>query len=267
MGVGWLTQENQGWAESVSWTRWAARQVVDLVLPPLCLSCNAPVSDPEALCGPCWADLDFISAPLCCVTGLPFAYDVGMDGGEIVSAVALAEPPTYRAARSALRYGHASGRLVRQFKYSDRTDLTALFVAWMTMAGADLLARSDVILPVPLHRSRLVQRRYNQSAELARGLGRRTGISVATDVLRRVRATASQVGLSGAARRANVAGAFALSPDGRRQIDGQAVLLIDDVLTSGATVNACARTLLAQGAREVNVLTVARVVPGEEIII
>lgn len=239
----------------------ALRATMDILLPPRCISCGAPIWGEAQVCATCWATLQFIEAPLCEVSGVPFPFD---SGAGALSAEVLARRPAFGRARAVLRYDGSSGRLVSRLKYGDRLEAVPLFARWMTRAGADLLETADVIVPVPLHPSRLFQRRFNQSAELARAISRISGIPVAPDLLMRTRATPTQVGLSASARRRNVAGAFALAPGTGEKVAEARVLLIDDVLTTGATVEACARRLGAEGAVNVDVLTLARVVPGEE---
>lgn len=238
---------------------------MDILLPPRCLSCNAPLWGKTQVCAACWTSLQFIDAPLCDVSGVPFPFDSGLDPGVAsLSPDVLARPPAFDRARAALRYDASSGRLISRLKYGDRLEAVPLFARWMARAGDSLLATTDVIAPVPLHPSRLFQRRFNQSAELARAVSRLSGTLVVPDLLKRTRATPSQVGLSPAARRRNVAGAFSLVAGNGEKVRGRNVLLIDDVLTTGATVEACARRLRAEGAAAVNVLTLARVVPGED---
>jgi ComF family protein len=232
----------------------------DMALPPLCLSCGQGVEAHGALCGSCWAAVGFIEAPFCPVSGVPFPYDPGPG---IVSAAALASPPPYAKARAVMRYSDESARLVHRFKYADRMEAAPAFARWMARAGAELLAGADFIAPVPLHRRRLLSRRFNQSAELARRISGLSGAVFLPDLLERVRATRPQVGLSGAARRRNVAGAFRLRERSRELVKGRVVVIVDDVMTTGATVEACARVLNAAGAAEVRVLCLARVVPGE----
>lgn len=232
----------------------------DLVLPPLCLSCGAGVEAHGALCGDCWRKIEFISEPFCPVTGLPFPYDPGPG---MLSAAALASPPPYAMARAVMRYSDASAQLVHQFKYADRLEAAPAFGRWMARAGAALLKDADLIAPVPLHRRRLFSRRFNQSAELARQVARLSGVPFVPDLLERVRATRPQVGLSGDARRRNVAGAFRVSEAMKAAARGRNVVIVDDVMTTGATAEACARALAAAGARETRVLCLARVVPGE----
>lgn len=251
-------QHHARWAGGVAGR--ALQQGLDFLLPERCLSCGTAVRGSNALCGSCWAELQFITDPRCAISGVPFPFD----GGEgAVSAAVLASRPAYDRARAALRYNGASGRLISRLKYGDRLEAVPLFARWMIQAGAALVEDADVIAPVPLHPSRLFARRFNQSAELARAIGRLSGKDVEPDLMQRIRATPAQVGLSAAARRRNVAGAFALTEGKGAKVAEARVLLIDDVLTTGATVEACARRLGAEGAAHVDVLTLARVVPGE----
>lgn len=256
-----ITGETRDWARIA---RGLLARLSNLALPPLCLSCGAGVGAHGALCGACWRGIEFIEAPVCPVSGLPFPYDPG-DG--VVSAAALAAPPAYASARAVMRYTDHSAKLVHRFKYADRLEAAPAFGRWMARAGAALLQDADVIAPVPLHRRRLFSRRFNQSAELARQIATLAGVRFVPDLLERVRATRPQVGLSGDARRRNVAGAFRLASGHRALPPGRVVVVVDDVITTGATVEACARVLRNAGAREVRVLCLARVVPGDGAII
>lgn len=237
--------------------RHAALRVADLALPPQCLSCSQPVSRQGGLCGPCWSAIDFISRPFCEVSGLPFAFD---PGGIMVRPDVASNPPPYAKSRSVMQYNDASAALVLRFKYADRMEAVPAFAGWMVRAGADVLAGADLVLPVPLHRARLFTRRYNQSAELARLVAAESGLGFAPALLKRVRATRPQVGLSGDARRRNVAGAFAVPARAASRVQGKTIVLVDDVVTTGATIDACARVLTAAGAAELRVLSFARVV-------
>ncbi len=173
---------------------------------------------------------------------------------------AIADPPAYARARAAVRYDDVARTLVHALKYQDRTDLAPTMGRWMARAGRELLGEADLLVPVPLHWRRGWSRRFNQSGALARVIERQTGVKLASEVLRRVRPTAQQVGLSRTQRASNVQGAFRVAPDRKTDIAARRVVLIDDVLTSGATVDACARALLRAGAAEVDVLVFARVV-------
>jgi len=234
--------------------------LADLALPPLCLGCGRGIEAHHALCAGCWRGIDFIEKPVCAVTGLPFAFDAGEDA---VSAVALASPPPYARACAVMRYTDESARLIHRFKYADRMEAAPAFARWMARAGAELLAGADLIAPVPLHRWRLFSRRFNQSAELVRAIERQTGLHAQPGLLERVRPTRPQVGLSGEARRRNVAGAFRLRAGAADLVRDRIVVIVDDVVTTGATIEACARAVRAGGAREVRILALARVVPGE----
>lgn len=235
--------------------------VLNLLLPPRCLVCGGGVERPGALCGACWRALSFLAPPLCAACGFPFDFELG--AGTLCGACHR-EPPSYDRARAVLRYDEASRGLLLGFKHGDRTEGAPAFGAWLARAGGELIADCDVVLPVPLHRRRLFARRYNQSALLAQALGRATGLPVLPDSLRRIRNTASQGRLSASARRRNVAGAFRVAPGASERLGGRRVLLVDDVLTTGATVEACARTLKRAGAAGVDVLTLARVVRPQQ---
>jgi ComF family protein len=236
------------------------RAAVDVLLPPRCLSCGETVAEPGALCGVCWPLLTFIAPPLCAICGFPFDYD---PGNGAICGECLRETPPFERARTVLRYDEHSRDLVISFKHRDRTDAAPAYGKWMARAGAEILAEADLIIPVPLHRHRLISRRYNQSAELCHAMSRESSVPQNPDLLIRTRSTPTQGRLTRAERERNVRGAFALKPDAGSSVQGRRVVLVDDVLTTGATVNACTRTLLRGGAAAVDVLTLARVVrPG-----
>lgn len=239
----------------------AGRAVLDAVLPPLCLRCAEIVESPGTLCASCWQGFSFIAPPFCARCADPFAADPGADA---LCARCLARPPRYRRARSALVYDQESRRLVLPFKHGDRTDMARACAGWMARAGAELLAEADIVAPVPLHWRRLFLRRYNQAELLARAVVRhskdRSRLRLAPDLLRRRRWTGSQSGLRAEERRGNVRAAFDIHPRWAAEVAGKAVVLVDDVLTTGATVEACSRILQRGGARHVDVLTLARVV-------
>ena len=234
-----------------------ARTALDAVLPPRCLACGSVVAGDGALCPPCWGRLAFIGAPHCTCCGLPFAFEVAADS---LCGACLRAEPAFGRARAALRYDDASRPLVLAFKHGDGTHAAPAFARWMAQAAGDLLHEADVVVPVPLHRWRLFRRRYNQAALLARSLAGQAGRPMAAGLLLRRRQTPSQGGLSRTGRIANVRGAFAV-PDTRRQrIRDRSVLLVDDVMTTGATVGECARILRRAGAARADVVTLARVV-------
>src|SRR5262245_36267902 len=234
----------------------AARFALDIALPTLCVSCREPV-DGEGVCAACWARLSFIAPPFCPRLGIPFVYD---PGPELLSMEAIASPPAYQRARAAVRYDDVARTLVHSLKYQDRTDLAPAMGRWMARAGKELLDEADVLVPVPLHWRRGWSRRYNQSGALARVISRQSGVKLASEALRRIRPTEQQIGLSRPQRAANVQGAFKVAPERSADITGRRVILIDDVLTTGATVDTCARALLRAKAAQVDVLVFARVV-------
>jgi ComF family protein len=234
----------------------ASRLVLDIALPTLCVACREPV-DGEGVCAECWAKLSFIAPPFCPRLGIPFVYDPGPG---LLSMEAIANPPAYARARAAVRYDDVARTLVHALKYQDRTDLAPAMGRWMARAGEELLAGADVLVPVPLHWRRGWSRRYNQSGALARVIERQSGVPVVPDALRRIRPTQQQIGLSRSQRATNVQGAFKVSQDMAHKIQGRRIVLIDDVLTSGATTDACARALLRAKAAQVDVLVFARVV-------
>src|ERR1700676_4700298 len=234
----------------------AARLALDIALPTLCVSCREPVSG-EGVCATCWSKLSFIAPPYCPRLGIPFVYDPGAD---LLSMEAIANPPAYRRARAAVRYDDVARTLVHALKYQDRTDLAPAMVRWMARAGRELLAEADVLVPVPLHWRRAWGRRYNQSGALARVIERQSGVKLTPEALRRGGPTPRAIGLAAARRASNVQGAFKVAADRTPDIQGRRIILIDDVLTSGATVDACARALLRAKAAQVDVLVFARVV-------
>lgn len=228
----------------------------NFVYPPNCINCGQLLSQHDALCTSCWKNVQFIDQPYCAVTGRPFAYELG-DG--IVSADAIADPPPYMRARSAVIYDGIARQMVHQLKFNDRIELVNMMAGWMIRAGRDCLMDADCIVPVPLHRWRLIRRKYNQSAELARSISKSTGLPYLASTFVRHRNTKPQVGLGTRARLDNVKGAFDVSEERASDILGKHVLLIDDVFTTGATVSAATKVLLTAGASEVSVLTFALV--------
>jgi ComF family protein len=211
----------------------------------------------DGLCPACWSKLSFIAPPYCERLGIPFAYDPGPG---VLSMEAIADPPAYYRARAAVRFDDVARTLVHALKYGDRLDLAPMMGRWMATAGRSLTAEADAIIPVPLHWRRYWARRFNQSALLAEAIAKASQVPLVLGALRRVKATPQQVGLSQSARALNVQGAFRVSPSGKAAVAGRRLILVDDVITTGATVDASARALLRAGAAEVNVLTFARVV-------
>ncbi len=235
------------------------RIALDAVLPPLCLGCNEIVGTAGGLCAACWSRLSFVAPPYCARCARPFVHDPGPGA---LCVACTGRPRGWRRARSALLYDERSRALVLPFKHGDRTDMARACGRWMARAGAELLAEADLMAPVPLHWRRLFTRRYNQAQLLARmalAAAPAGPARLVPDLLRRRRWTGSQGG-DPRQRRDNVRHAFDLHPRHAARVAGRTVLLVDDVLTTGATVEACAAALQRGGAAAVDVLTLARVV-------
>jgi predicted amidophosphoribosyltransferase len=236
--------------------RAALRLILDFALPPLCPSCREPLGEGTGLCASCWSQLSFIEPPYCARLGIPFAYD---PGSGLLSMEAIANPPAYDRARAAVRYDDVARTLVQAFKYSDRLDLAPMMGRWMARAGRELFVDADVLIPVPLHWRRRWARRFNHPR-------RSPGRSLHSAVCR-FRTPDSNVRARrrtkwGVQRRSalKVQGAFVVPGEHRTEIAGRRLILVDDVLTSGATVDACTRALLRAGASHIDVLVFARVV-------
>lgn len=243
--------------------RRAFSKIIDFVLPPRCAVTGEIVETSGTLSAASWANIRFIDRPFCACCGLPFdftAEDLPQPEDAMLCGACLDNPPQFDRARAVFLYDGAGREMVLGFKHGDRLDMTPVFTAWLLRTGAAMIARSDIVLPVPLHRERLFRRRYNQSAVLARALAIQSGRPVFDPfLLQRVRKTPPQKGLNRKERRKNMQNAFAVAPEKRGVIKGKNLLLIDDVHTSGATLNACAKVLKQNGANSVFVLTLARV--------
>ncbi|MGQ3674453.1 ComF family protein [Xanthobacter sp. TB0139] len=239
------------------------RTFLDLALPPTCTVCGRVMAETGGLCPSCWRELHFITPPVCQRTGEPLTGRDGM-AAELLSTRALAEPPAFDSARAAVLFNEMAQRMVHGLKYADRLDMARPMARLMVQAGLSLLREADMMVPVPLHPARLWRRRFNQAAVLARSIQSLLedgGLSlpVRTDLLRRRRMTRSQTRLSKAQRRANMEGAFIVPQAAWAGLEGRTVLLVDDVYTTGATLDACVRALRKSGARRVDVLTFAHV--------
>lgn len=236
--------------------RHVAGALADLLYPPSCLACRSAVGSARALCPACWRSMPFIEQPFCERLGIPFALDLGPG---LISPAAMADPPVFGRARAVARHDGPARDLVHRLKFSDRLDMAAPMGLWMARAGAELTGGATALVPVPLHPLRFWRRRYNQSSLLAQEVSGRSSVPVKPEWLARVKATRPQVGLTRAERAENLQGSFRV-PEGRRgEVSGARIVLVDDVLTTGATANAAARVLLRAGAASVDVLTFARV--------
>ena len=247
--------------QTAFWRFWEALggkivQGVNIALPPMCPVCRVHVDVNGGVCADCWSNLSFIEPPVCNRLGTPFAYDPGPG---IVSPQALAAPPAWNRVRGAVKFDETSRNLVHALKYRDRHEVAPLMARLICRAGADLLADCDFLVPVPLYPFRLWQRRFNQSALLGTHLQRQTGLSSRPDLLQRNRPTRPQVGLDTAGRKQNVRNAFAVPEEQHLVVKGKNCVIIDDVLTTGATAEACSKALLRAGAGRVDVIVFALV--------
>lgn len=237
-----------------------AKWIGRVLFPPVCAGCERIIADSGCLCGQCWPKLRFLEQPWCDVMGTPFSYEVaeGMMSGD-----AIANPPPFRRARAAVSYTGVARQMVLGLKFGDRTELAPFMARWMMRVAPDLVAEADLIVPVPLHRIRYFNRRFNQSAELGRELCKLADKRFSPESVVRSRATRQQVGLAARAREENVRGAFRVPARRTDLVRGKNVLVIDDVFTTGNTVVAVTKALKKAGAAQVDVLTFARVLPGD----
>ncbi len=253
-GAGIETPAQRLFAGLRDWMRGNLRYASELILPPVCIRCRRPIAWHGALCPSCWRDVDFIMPPVCDRLGLPLPYAAEVPA---ISAAALRHPPLYGRARAAVRFDGAIRDLIHGFKYADRQEAARFFARLMQSAGGELIRDADRLMPVPLHRGRLWTRRYNQAAILAKRLSVISGVPLDLTGLRRVRRTPSQIGLSSGERRENVATAFAVTRRAAARIRGKRILLVDDVITTGSTLGACALALKRAGAAEVDCIAFA----------
>ena len=240
--------------------RQVARAALHLILPPLCSSCQTPVSTPHAFCHTCWGAMQRIDGAVCVQCGIPFPSPV-LEGEKCIHC--SADEPAYTHVRAAATYDDLSRALVLRLKHADQTDLIPSLGQLMLSCGASLLMQADLLVPVPLHYTRLIRRQFNQSALLARWLAEKTNKAVATQILVRHRATKTQGHKKRAERFKNVRDAFSVHEQAPPLIKNKNILLIDDVMTTGATLHECAKTLLQAGALGVNGLVLARVALAE----
>ncbi|MEM9012870.1 MAG: ComF family protein [Pseudomonadota bacterium] len=235
------------------------RTLIDALYPPRCIACPEATDAPSGLCAGCWAETQFISGAICDHCSVPIEATGGLSAPFTCDAC-LHAPPAWGRARAAILYEGAGRRLALTYKHGDRLDMTMTLARWMQRAGGDLLEEAEIIVPVPLHWLRLLRRRYNQAAELARGLSHLTGTPTVPDLLLRPRATAAQKG-SREARQENIAGAIRPARRVPERLRDRRVLLLDDVMTTGATLSAAAEACREAGAASVDVLVLARVAP------
>lgn len=240
--------------------RTTARLAVDYALPPRCPGCGAIVGDAHSFCLACWSGLHFLGEPCCLRCGLPFEHD---GGGPAECGACLADPPRFDRARAAVAYGEVPRKVALKLKYGGRPGVAETMARLMErhLAGA-----SDALLaPVPLHRWRIWTRGYNQAALIASALSRRSGLPALLDLIERSRRTPYLRGMGPRERRETVRGAFRVPERHKAALKGRSVILIDDVFTTGATADACARALKKAGAEEVALICWARVVRSSDV--
>lgn len=240
--------------------------VLDFLYPPLCVNCNAGIARADLICATCWGQLRPITKPLCPRLGVPFEFDMGSDA---ISAQAIASPPEFERARSAFVHTGVAKKLISRLKFGDRPDLSVFCARMMASAGRELFEPFEgygrpVLVPVPLHRHRQWHRRYNQSTQLARALAKLVGLDVDPLCVMRTKSTKPQIGLSAEQRAANVAGAFKTSPDMLERLNNRPVIIVDDVITTGSTINAMTRALKKGGVAHIDVISFTRVVFGAD---
>lgn len=239
----------------------AAGAALDTILPPRCVLSGEMVDQQGMVSPDSWAALDFIHDPLCSSCGAPFGYEIEQGTH---CAICIDYPPSFDSARSALKYNDQSRKLILGFKHADKTHGARAFVPWLKMAGREMLEDADALIPVPLHRWRLLKRRYNQAAIIAHYLAKETNIGVMHEALIRTRYTPIQGHLNYEERRKNVRKAFIANPKYEAEIKGKTLVLIDDVYTTGATVKECTKVLRKAGAKKIHILTLARTVKFED---
>jgi ComF family protein len=243
---------------AASLARSALRPILDFALPPRCPGCGAVTDEPHRFCLTCWSALTFLGEPCCARCALPFEYG---EGAEVICGRCMAEPPAYDCLRAAVAYGDMARAVALKLKYGGRPGVAETMARFMER-HLDA-SPAPILAPVPLHRWRIWRRGYNQAALIAGALARRAGLEARLDLVERVKATPVLRGMSPRERKDAVRGAFRVNPKRKAALKGKAVILVDDVYTSGATANACARILRRAGAARVDVLCWARVVRPE----
>lgn len=230
---------------------------LSMIYPPRCLTCGGVVESDFGLCGPCWRETEFIGGTLCNSCGVPLQ---GETTGEALACDScIAAPPPWVQGRSAIKYGGNGRKLVLALKHGDRQEIAKPAAFWMAQAIAHSLPPDTLVAPVPLHWTRMLKRRYNQSALLAKALAKQTEMGWCPDLLTRVKQTQSLDGLGRAERFEMLENTIEVRKNRRAQIIGRSVLVVDDVMTSGATLHACSKALEAAGAGDIRIITLARV--------
>ncbi|MEP2706219.1 MAG: ComF family protein [Roseibium sp.] len=247
-------------ASFTNWPKSTGRFLLNALLPQRCMCCDQGIGSGGGLCGACWKKMPFLERPWCSRLGTPFTHDVG-DAAFCPSAIA--SPPVFNRLRSVAFYNGPARDLVLGLKFSRRRELAVLMGNWMARSGAELLSPDSLIMPVPLHWLRLWQRRFNQAADLGSAISRISRCDYDPLCLQRSKRTRQQVGLSAKERQKNVRSAFRIKQERLKDVAGRQVILVDDVYTTGSTISACTKTLLAAGAGSVDVLTFAYASPTD----
>lgn len=236
---------------------WLGR-FIDFVLPPRCLNCGKVINNDNGLCGECFSGISFITSPYCKKCGIPLAKTISDNGIICMDCLDGKKKKYFRLSRAMIEYDKSSKKIVLDFKFLDHLENKKLLVNWLEIAGKDIFNEGvDLILPVPLHYTRVFERKYNQSAILAKELAKRKGIDIDFGCLKRCKKTQPQVMCSGKNRKKNVKGAFEVIDNSK--IKGKRIVLVDDVYTTGSTLRECAKALLKAGAKSVDTLTIAKV--------
>jgi ComF family protein len=235
--------------------------MLDYALPPRCAACGIIVDEPGTLCAPCWSSIDFIGEPLCATCGTALPAPVG---GDALCGACLAVPPPFERARAVMRYGEVARSIAHRLKYGRRLSLAGVMATHVARLLPEDAREAALLVPVPLHRWRIWSRGFNQAALIARHVGKRTGVAVEVDLLRRVRNTPPFHALGRRERERIVRGAFALAPEARAKLHGRTAILIDDIWTTGSTATACARLLRRSGAARVEILCWTRVMQSDD---
>jgi ComF family protein len=230
--------------------------ILDIVMPPRCISCGVMVNEHGGICPECWKDTKFIGTHQCKICGLPFEFDMGKDA---LCKYCTSEKPKFSKVRSVCEYDGVARKIAVKFKFRDHTHLAKPLAKLMINAAPELVVKADIITPVPLHFRRRISRKYNQAGLLALNIAKISGIKYQPLLMQRTRATKRQTSLNRQQRQENVENAFTCSV---ADLKGKTILLIDDVMTTGSTLNECAKALKAQGAQRVYGLVFARVKPS-----
>ncbi|MGB0497499.1 MAG: double zinc ribbon domain-containing protein, partial [Rubricella sp.] len=248
-----------GRQEMATLARRAGAAAMAAIYPPRCMTCHSETDQPDGLCPECWREVRFISGSVCGTCGTPV-----LEAGLSCEGCAR-HPPAWEAGAAALLYEGVGRRLVLSLKHGDRLDMAPALARWIHRAAGPLVSEADIIAPVPMHWTRLVMRKYNQAAELARALGRLSGVHVEPGLLTRTRRTAPLKGTGRAARNHRLAGAIALTRGLEGEVRGKRILLVDDVLTTGATLSAAAEALHNSGVARVDIAVLARVAKDDDV--